>query len=209
MNSLAQALGRIVAANSTSIHDEDVIRYGLEVFLGGFLQVLLLIAIGWYLELLPELLAVLISFSLFRRLGGGAHCSSYLRCTLAGLITFPVLAYISHVVSYGYFEVYLIIITSFSLITIYIKAPLDTETKPIKDPQDRSRLKIGAAWLVAILLIISEFIHLLGHDLIAIALLIGICYQTLTMTRLGAIYMRFWDIILSNWWVNNLGKEES
>ncbi len=208
MNSLARNLGRLIAANSTLHHDEDVLRYGLEVFLGGFLQFLLLIVIGWCLRLLPELLTVLVSFSLFRRLAGGAHCNTYLVCTIAGLISFPILAYLCHVISYQYFEACLLIVASFSLVTVYFKAPLDTETKPVKDSQKRLRLKISAACLVAFLLIAAEYCHWVGHDLIAIAILLGIFYQTLTMTRLGAIYMRFYDFILSNWWVTKLGKEE-
>lgn len=209
MNSLARRLGRILTANSTAAHDEEMIRYGLEVFLGALLQVVLLVIAGWYLGLLKVLLSVVIPFSLLRRLAGGAHCTAYYRCTIAGLVIFPLLAYLCRFINSQYFWFYLIITASFSLVVIYMKAPVDTEVKPINDPQERSRLKTRAAFLSANLLIAASFIYWIGQGLIAIAVLMGIFYQTLTMTRPGVLYMRFLDIVLSSWWVKNLGKEET
>lgn len=208
MNGLSRVLGNIVAANSTQAFDEDEIRYGLEIFLGGLLQTLLLIAVGWWSGILKELLAVMISAGLYRRYAGGAHCSAYYRCTLTCLITFPALAYACRFIDYRYFMVYLIFTMLFSLLFIYIKAPIDTKVKPVTDPQKRASLKLRAAGLVAIMLTASLFVHWLGKDIIAVAILEGICWQTLTMTHLGALYVGFWDIILSNWWVNNMEKEE-
>lgn len=208
MNGLALTLSRIIAVNSPSTYDEDEIRYGLEVFLGALWQVLLLAAIGWYLGLLKEILAVLISFGLYRRFAGGAHCSAYYRCTLIALIIFPLLAYLSRFIDSQYVWAYFVVTLLFSMPVIYLKAPVDTEVKPVSDPLERSRLKLRSAAVVTLFLMVALLAHQLGQDLIAIAVLLGICYQTLTMTRLGAIYMRFWDIILSNWWVNNWGKEE-
>lgn len=208
MNGLARTLGRVLAENSTLACDEDVIRYGLEVFLGGLLQVVLLVALGWWLGLLKELLVVMFSFGVYRRYAGGAHSSAYYRCTIIGLITFPVLAYLCRLIDYQYFWAYFIFVGLFSLAIIYWKAPIDTEVKPIQESSQRRSLKLRAAGLVTLLLIAALLSHLLIQDLIAISILLGVGWQTLTMTRLGAIYTRFWDIILSDWWVNNLGKEE-
>lgn len=208
MNSLAQALGRIIAVNSPSTYEEDEIRYGLEVFLGGLLQVLLLAAIGWHLGLLKEIMAIMLSFGLYRRCAGGAHCTAYYRCTLMTLITLPVLAYLCRLIDNRFFWVYFMVVFLFSMEAIYLKAPVDTDVKPIVDPAERSRLKLRSAILIVLLQAAVLGFHWFGQDLLAIAVLIGICYQSLTMTRLGASYVRFWDIILSKWWGNNWGKEE-
>jgi len=208
MNGLSRILGSIVAANSERVFDEDEIRYGLEIFLGGLLQILLLIAVGWSLGILKQLLAIMFSSGFYRRYAGGAHCTAYYRCTMTCLITFPVLAYSARFIDSQYFIIYSVFIMLFSLAMVYLKAPIDTEVKPVTDPQKRFNLKLRAAGLVVILLITSFFTQWLGKDLIAIGILLGICWQTLTMTHLGVIYVRFWDIILSNWWVNNMEKEE-
>lgn len=208
MNGLALTLSRMIAVNSQSKYDEDEIRYGLEVFLGALLQVLLLAAIGWYLGLLKDTLAIMLSFGLYRRCAGGAHCTAYYRCTLMTLLTLPVLAYLCRFIDNRFFWVYFIVVLLFSIVVIYLKAPVDTEVKPINDPAERTRLKLRSAVLVVLLLVAALWFQWLGQDLMAIAVLMGIGYQTLTMTRLGASYVRFWDIILSKWWENNLGKEE-
>lgn len=208
MNGLSRILGSILAANSSRDCNEDEIRYGAEVFLGALLQILLLVLVGWWLGMLAELVVTLFAFSVYRRYAGGSHSSAYYRCTIIGLITFPILAYSCRFIDYRFFWIYFISIAIFTLIIIYWKAPMDTEVKPINDPGQRRGLRIRAFVIVILLLAASIFAHMLGRDLVAAAILLGIGWQTITMTHIGVSYTRFWDIALSNWWVNKTGKEE-
>jgi len=208
MNGLSRVLGSLLAANSTLVFDEDEIRYGLEVFLGGLWQIVLLILAGWWLGILQELLAVMFSAALPRRYAGGAHCSAYYRCTLTGLITFPALVYLCRYIYPQYFIAAYIIISIFIILTVLFLAPQDTTVKPINDYRQRQRLKRKALVVVGFLLITAVILFRIDYQL-AVGILMGLGWQAFTMTRCGTFYMRFFDALLGNWRVKRTGKEVS
>jgi len=208
MNGLARILGSILAANASQAYDEDEIRYGIEVFLGGLLQTLLLLFVGWWLGILKELLAVMLSFALVRRYAGGAHCTAFYRCTLIGLITFPVLAFLARYIPTVFFYQLIILVAIFTSIIVFLKAPQDTAIKPIDDENQRQRLRQRALILSWLVLTASLVLFAEGYHLLSMGALLGLFWQAFTMTRWGAFYVRCYDILLSNWWAKRIGKEE-
>jgi accessory gene regulator B len=67
--------------------NEDNIRYGMEIFLGALLQIVILLSIAWVLGIIKPTAAIVCASGFYRRLAGGAHCGRYYRCTIFSIYT--------------------------------------------------------------------------------------------------------------------------
>jgi accessory gene regulator B len=66
----------------------DNVRYGLEIILGALIKGIILLTTACFLSILPQVVIALACGSLLRLVSGGAHCTSYLRCLICGLIIY-------------------------------------------------------------------------------------------------------------------------
>lgn len=192
MTQLAQILAHWLAKNSSNIINEDEIRYGIEVMLGGFLQAALLLLLALWLNLLPETVGILLASAWYRRYAGGAHCTAYYRCTLTSLITFLPLAYLAR-----FLLLYTNLVTVscgglLVLIIAWLKAPVDNPANPINDPLRRQSLRNKSMFTI-ILLILSAILLLHIYPLGSTAIMLGLLWQSVTLTMPGHLYMSAWD----------------
>lgn len=192
MNQLARKLARLLAQNSHNSVYEDEVRYGIEVILGSIFQVVLLLAIASLLGLVYQTLGILLASALFRRYSGGAHCTAYYRCTLTSLITFLPLAYLT-----GFLLTYNnLVITCCAAIVVltiaWIQAPVDNPTKPITDPVQRQALR-KKSLIAAVILCLAAAGLLFIFPLGSTAIMVGLLWQSITLTAPGHIYMSLWD----------------
>lgn len=192
MKYFAQILAHLLAKNSSKALYEDEIRYGIEVMLGGVLQAFLLLALAFALNLFYETAGILLASALYRRYSGGAHCTAFYRCTLTSLFTFLPLAYLTKILS-PYIG---LTITSCAcivvLIVAWLKVPVDNPVNPITDPLRRQSLRqksLITAVSLSLLSLLLLFIYPLGST----AILVGLLWQSFTVTAAGHIYMSAWD----------------
>ena len=194
MNQLARKLAHLLAQNSHNTVHEDEIRYGIEVLLGGIFQVVLLLAIASGLGLVYQTLGILLASALLRRYSGGAHCTAYYRCTLTSLITFLPLAYLTKLLL-PYNNPVITCCAVIVVLTIaWIQAPVDNPTKPITDPVQRQVLRKKSLITAAFLCLAAAgllFIFPLGST----AIMMGLLWQSITLTAPGHMYMSLWDNI--------------
>src|SRR5690554_3834037 len=80
---LANSLGRQLQSTPQEV---EVFAYGLQVLLGSFVKLLVILGTAYILDTLHVTVFFLISFILLRRYGGGVHFSTYGRCLGFGLI---------------------------------------------------------------------------------------------------------------------------
>lgn len=197
MKQFAQKLAHLLAQNSHKTVHEDEIRYGIEVMLGSVLQITLLLIAALVLNLFYETAGIILASGLYRRYSGGAHCTAYYRCTLTSIITFLPLAYLVRLSS-PYLNLAMIISTSLVLLLItWLKAPIDNPTKPITDPLQRQSLRQKALLMALVLCLIAVGL-LFVSPLWSAAIIMGLLWQSITLTKPGHIYISLWDNLLLN-----------
>jgi accessory gene regulator B len=196
MHYLAQKLARRLAANSEQVVNEDVIRYGAEVTLGALFQIAVFLVVAYLCGLFSEIIGILIASALLRRYSGGAHCSKYYICTFSGLLTYLLLAYLLHYFSYQYYLNYFIVIAIICYGLVYWLAPVDNPTKRVNDPIKRQQLKYKSCIVLTCILFLSFLCYQLGYYLYAVSILMGLLWQSLTLTPGGELYIAAWDRFL-------------
>ena len=70
---------------------ENRMAFGLELFLGELIKLILVIMISLLLGILPEVLTVTLAAGFLRLASGGEHCTAYYRCLIGGITCFLVL----------------------------------------------------------------------------------------------------------------------
>lgn len=79
---IAGALGAQLKAERGQI---DIFTYGLELLLGTIFQAALLVVLSLLLNIFTTTMVCFLAFASLRFVGGGAHLSSYLSCSLFGV----------------------------------------------------------------------------------------------------------------------------
>ncbi|MFA7148199.1 MAG: accessory gene regulator B family protein [Syntrophomonadaceae bacterium] len=196
MHYLAQKLARRVTANSKQAVDEDVVRYGAEVILGAALQISLFLLAAYLCGLFLEIIGILAASAILRRYSGGVHCSTYYGCTFSGLVTYLLLAYLLRYFNYEYFVVYFTTTAIICYSLVYGFAPVDNPSKRINDPVKSKQLKYKSCIVLTSILLLSFFLYSSGYYLYALSLLLGLLWQSLTLTPGGELYIAAWDRFL-------------
>lgn len=176
--------------------DEDIVRYGAELILGILLQISVFLLVAYLCGLLREILGILAASAILRRYSGGVHCSTYYGCTISGLVTFLLLAYLLRYLNSEYFIVYFTTAAIICYSLIFGFAPVDNPSKRINDPAKRQQLKYKSCIVLTSILLLSFLLYSSGYYLYALSLLLGSFWQSLTLTPGGELYIATWDRFL-------------
>lgn len=196
MHYLARKIARRLMANSKQAVDEDVVRYGAEVILGAALQISVFLLAAYLCGLLPEIVGILAASAILRRYSGGVHCNTYYGCTISGLVTYLLLAYLMHYLNGEYFTIYFITAAIICYSLVFGFAPVDNPSKRINDPAKIKQLKYKSCIILTAILLISFVLYNSGYFLYGISLLLGLLWQSLTLTPGGELYITAWDRFL-------------
>ncbi|KYH32528.1 accessory gene regulator ArgB-like protein [Neomoorella mulderi] len=167
----------------------EVVAFGLEVTLGASLQLITFVAVAWYLGLLPEMMAALITMATYRLLAGGVHCSAYYRCLILSLLTLVLLACLGRWLAGilgGSLMVGVVPVFAASLVIAWRRAPADTAAAPIINPVRRARLKKACyLWLVLWLAVVSLGYYLGWPGSTLASSLLALVFQGFALTPPG------------------------
>ncbi len=196
MHYLAQKIAQRLTVNSKQVVDEDVIRYGAEVILGAVFQISVFLLVAYLCGIFLEILGILFASAVLRRYSGGVHCSTYYSCTFSGLVTYLLLAYLLRYFSSEFFIVYFTVTAILCYSLVYWFAPMDNPSNRINDTVKRKQLKYKSCMVLTSVLLISFVLYSFGYDLYAFSLLLGLLWQSLTLTPGGELYIAAWDRFL-------------
>ncbi len=196
MHYLAQKIARRLSVNSKQVVDEDVVRYGAEVILGAALQISVFLLAAYLCGLFLEIIGILAASAILRRYSGGVHCSTYYGCTFSGLVTYLLLAYLLRYFNCEYFVVYFTTTAIICYSLVYGFAPVDNPSKRINDPVKSKQLKYKSCIILTSILLLSFILYSSGCCLYALSLLLGLFWQSLTLTPGGELYIAAWDRLL-------------
>lgn len=160
---------------------EMVITFGVRILFGEIPKILLLIIIGFLLNVGWYILLMFLLLAPYRSFTGGFHLKTHLGCMLTTTILYlsPILIAKYLPIDQNYILYFLtFIIGVMSIIFIIKYAPADTENIPILSKKERQTKRIKAYIFLPILLAIIVFSP---DKIISYMLLYGIFLQNLTI----------------------------
>lgn len=164
-------------------YDEDkkeIIAYAIENALLLAVGSFFLIFLGYsFNALMPTLIAAISGGSL-RRVSGGAHFNTPLKCLAFGSITYSGIGILAKLlVNYDLTNKYSLIFSMVvSLLIVAFYAPVDSDAKPIHSSSLKFKLKISSIVLVIISILLISFVD---NKLVNVSVVLGVVYQCLTL----------------------------
>jgi len=200
MEKLAEIISKKIAGEtSCSKESQEVIEYGIIAILQTIVISLFVLLPALFLGIFIQTFTFFISVSFLRRFSGGVHASSITSCTVISIISCLGFAYLAKYFSIWVTENYFIylfggitFITGF--IVSFIKVPVDSPNKPIKNKSKIKELKIKSISLLLIYLTLASiFVINFINDNIYMgayyAILFAVLWQSLSLTYAGQILL--------------------
>ena len=111
----------------------EVYRYGVEVLLSISINTLLILILGWILNIFIEIAIFMLAFGLLRVLAGGYHAKTHLSCFLIYISTaVPTILFIRYFQMPLFQQLLFIeLLCLVSLFLVYKFAPVDSKNRPM------------------------------------------------------------------------------
>ena len=180
--------------------DTRLIAYGLEVFVDGAIQVLVILILALILGLLKPVIWVMATAMVYRRFSGGVHCTGFYRCTAISSLVFLGLGYLAVLLAatrYCYLLQGMCLIVS--LFVVFKWVPGHNPVKPLPDKIKELELKrkslfsvLGVAAVTAI-----SYWQTIIPPLILTAVSLGFAWQSFTVTPWGYRLIGWADAVLA------------
>lgn len=198
-----EKLARKIARNSAvslgyDAEREAVMAYGLIAIIQIVVTVGLALAFGLLVGAPLEALIVCFSVSILRRYSGGAHAQDAEFCTAISVVYCTLAAVVSTMLAAWYqpvaMAIAILLVYGATWWIAYRYVPVDSPNKPITSEKKIRRMrKYSFALILAYLIVQAAFFGIgLQAKLfrsLGISLLLGLSWQALTLTPLGAILL--------------------
>ena len=177
---------------------EAVIAYGLIAIVQISLTLLLVVLFGLLVGALWEALVICLSVSIYRKYSGGAHAHDAEFCTVVTVVYCTLAALMARWLATHYVPALMLAAIALTygvaFWVAYRRVPVDSPNKPIKTERKIRRMRKTSFLLLSMFVCVSVFFYVLGvHPTVGralgISLLLGVGWQTLTLTPLGAILL--------------------
>jgi accessory gene regulator B len=159
---------------------KGIIAYAVETALLFVLGSFLIMLLGYALNaLLPALVAAIFG-GLLRKVSGGAHFNTPLKCLTISSITYALIGVLTKkLVNYDLTNKYILIFSLLvSFLLVAFLAPVDSEAKPIYSRNLKFKLKISSMVFVIVSFLIISFSD---NKLVSVSAVLGVFYQSITL----------------------------
>ena len=159
---------------------KDIIAYAIETALLFALGSFLIILLGYAFNvLLPAVFAAIFG-GLLRKLSGGAHFNTPLKCMFFGSITYGLIGVlVKQSIDYDLTNKYILIFSLLvSFLLVAFLAPVDSEAKPIYSRKLKIKLKISSMVFLIISYLLISFVD---NKVFSISAVLGVFYQSITL----------------------------
>lgn len=191
--SIAKYIGNSLLYSEEQI---QVLAYGLFGMFQTILSILIVIFLGYLMNIMVESILVSFSTAILRKFSGGAHATSAERCLVLGTFFSLLVALIGDLLIHIFTPsiIYLIIGLLFiwTFYVVYKKAPVASPNKPINNTFKKQKLKHRSILVISIYLVIIitllalyTYIKVPFILLYSLCLILGISWQVFTLTKLG------------------------
>lgn len=177
----SRRLSDIITAELDYSEDKkEIVAYGIESIVLAILGFVAVLLVAFPLKvLLPAASAVAFGGAL-RKVSGGAHLNTPLKCLVFGAVVYSLLGVIAkQIVKFDLYSAGLsLLILAICLGIVALLAPVDCEAKPIHSPTLRKKLKIVSSGFVVLA---CAVVLLSNNTLLNTGAVLGIVYQTMTL----------------------------
>lgn len=182
--------------------EENRMAYGLELLLGEIVKWIILLGLAIIMGIWSEVIIITVSASILRLASGGEHCNEYYRCMVGGTIWFLSLGWGVRYVNMSITEGGLLIIAAASfiaaIILLALYAPGDTENKPIKNENERTKFKrLSLILAVVYLVVMMGTAQTEAAQWVCLPVTVGMLAQVFTVTPLGYRFLHWVDRVLT------------
>ena len=123
--------------------DIDKCKYGIDLFISSFLEIISILAIAAILGNFIETVLLFVFFVPLRIYAGGYHADTKLKCFIISLVMYGFSYTLANITPSGMFVLINVIGTLFSLIMVLIMAPIIHINKNVNDIERRNYRKIS------------------------------------------------------------------
>lgn len=151
---LSNYIVRVLLKNKIIEADKiEVYQYGYEIMLSTVITFMIVLVSGIVLNCLPAALLYFLIFAVMRQICGGYHAQHYWSCnTLFAVLTVSVLLLFKFFPMEGIAAIHYTFLL-FSVLVIFVYAPVENENKPISEKQKVLFRKISRGAVVVIALV--------------------------------------------------------
>jgi len=159
---------------------KEILAYAIETALLFMFGLFLIILLGYFLGALVSTAIAAIFGGILRRVSGGSHFDTPLKCLVFGSIAYSSLGVLAKmIVEYDLTNKHVLFLGLFiSFLLVAVLAPVDSEAKPIHSSSLKFKLKISSMVLVIIAFLL---ISIVDSKLVVVSVVLGVVYQSLTL----------------------------
>lgn len=165
----------------------EVLSYGFQIFLGTLIKLTTILLLSYILGILRFTLIATISFILFRRLIGGSHCDSFIKCYLLSVLFMLGFGHIGRLVTISTNLSFICIAFVYILgLIVTIKwVPMGTEKKVIRNVKTRTLIKTKTIVMISILTGVLIYIQMVYNFPYVLSCLLGVLLAFILATPIG------------------------
>lgn len=136
-------------------NDVDVCRYGLEVFLSSFVEILTILVVSALLNNFIETVLFFAGFVPLRVYAGGYHANTKLRCYMVSVLVYGLFSVVLIVLPLYYYTYVNLISCVFSLIMVWKYAPIIHSRRRINTTEKKryKKISVGIAVFQAVIIV--------------------------------------------------------
>lgn len=159
---------------------KEVIAYAIETTFLSIIGTIMIVCLGYFLNVLIPAVIAAVFGGLLRRLSGGAHFNTPLKCLVFGALIYSSIGVLAKklFIYESINQSILTLILLVSLLLVSLLAPVDSKAKPIHSRRLRIKLKISSMGFVLISLLL---ISVTDDPLINVSAVLGVLYQSITL----------------------------
>lgn len=186
---------------------EQIIVYGAISLLQITFAILWVIIAGLFFGVLYEALLFSITVNILRKYSGGAHASSPSNCIIIGTILAMASGLFIDKIFYKINMLTAILMSTacivFAFIIVAKNAPVDSVKKPITNIELKKQFKKKSIIVLFIFSLIITILYALSTKYSALyyikfieSIILGVLWQTITLTKSGTIFLNKVDFVL-------------
>lgn len=188
IDKITQSLTNRIRKEMPDVDDEraEVINYGLQILLGEFPKIFVMLAVAYLLGVFKLTLITFFILMPYRTFSGGFHLKTHLGCIITTCAFYCGTALLAKYIVLNNIAKYIIItlLGIFGIFMIKLYAPADTENVPILNKKVRKQKQILSYVFFILGLVIALIIK---DNVISNIIVFGYLMQTCTITKLAYI----------------------
>lgn len=131
--------------------DREVYEYGYELILSQSIYIIIMIAISVIFHALVESLIFFIGFYIYRKIAGGYHANTYLKCHILFAVNQLLFLTVLHLYPASYRYVLILAICIIAVVITFFAAPIDHPNKPFDKKEFQKYKKLSRFFCIALI----------------------------------------------------------